>query len=106
MSTTLRLERRMSGVAIDIVDRNRTWQVHLDDNPVGTIARNDVLELPVEPGQHTLQLTSTGRRSSPARTFEARDESTVDFNCHSEPIWPLMLMALFVPGRWIVLKQK
>ena len=106
MSTTLKLERTMPGVAIDIEDRKRIWQVHLDGNPVGTIARNDVIELPIEPGHHTLQLTSTSRRSSPVRTFDARDESMTEFTCHSQPIWPLMLMALVVPKRWIVLKKQ
>jgi hypothetical protein len=106
MSATLRLERTMPGIVLDVEDRNKDWQIHLDGQPAGTIARNNVLELPVEPGHHTLQLTSTGRRQSPVRAFDVRDESMTDFRCHSQPIWPLMLMALVVPGRWIVLKQR
>ena len=106
MSATLKIERRMPGVTIAIEDRKQTWQIHLDGKPAGTIARDDVLELPIEPGHHTLQLTSTGRRSSPARDFDAGDESITEFTCHSQPVWPLMLMALVVPGRWIALKQQ
>jgi hypothetical protein len=103
MSATLKLERNMS---INLIDRTRTWQVHLDGNPAGTVALNDPLELPIEPGHHTLQLTSTGRRSSPVHPFDAGDESMVEFTCHPQPIWPLQLMALAVPKRWIVLKKQ
>lgn len=108
MSTTLRLERRMPGPFLDVVDRNHSWQVHIDGQPVGAIARDDVLELPIEPGHHTLRLTSSSsdRRHSPAREFDARDESVTEFTCHSQPIWPLMLMAFVRPERWIVLKQR
>jgi len=103
MSATVKLERRMAFV--NLVDRDRSWQVRLDGGPAGSIARDDVLELPVEPGPHTLQLTSTGRRRSPVRSFEARDESIIEFSCHPQPVWPLVLMAFAVPGRWIVLKK-
>ena len=103
MSATVRLERRM--VFVNLVDRNRPWQVRLDGEPAGSIASDDVLELPVAPGPHTLQLTSTGRRCSPTQSFEARDESIVEFTCHPQPVWPLVLMAFAVPGRWIMLKK-
>jgi len=106
MSATLKLNRTMPGILVEIEDRKRAWQVHLDSKPVGTIARNDVLELPIGPGHHSLRLTSTGRRSSPVRDFDAGDESETEFTCHSQPIWPLMLMALVVPKRWIVLKEQ
>jgi hypothetical protein len=105
MSATLRLDRTMPGMVVDVEDRKRTWNIRLDGRPAGTIARNDVLELPIEPGHHTLQLTSTGKRTSPVHGFDAAEESMVEFTCHSQPVWPLMLMALVVPGRWIVLKQ-
>ena len=105
MTATLRLERKMPGPLADVVDRRRSWQIHLDGKPAGAVGRLEVLELPVEPGHHTLQLTAKGHHRSPEHPFEARDESVVEFTCHSQPIWPLMLMAFVVPGRWIVLKQ-
>lgn len=105
MTTTLRLERSMPGVTIAVQDRNTSWSILLDGQEVGHIARNGTFETPVQPGTHTLQLTSTGKRRSPLRTFTARDESVVEFRCHSQPLWPLMVMALVVPGRWIALKQ-
>ncbi|MBS2962634.1 ABC transporter permease subunit [Actinocrinis puniceicyclus] len=102
-SAVLRLERTMP---TNRIDSRRSWQVHLDGEPVGTIARNDVLDLPIDPGRHTLRLTSTGRRGSPLRPFDADDESMTRFTCHPQPLWPLLLMALAVPDRWIVLKQR
>ena len=104
MGTTLRIERHFAAAA-SIGDRKRSWQILLDGKPAGQIALNDTVEIPIEPGTHTLKLTSTGSRRSPERTFTAKDESVTDFNCHTQPYWPLLLMALVVPGRWIALKQ-
>jgi len=106
MTTTLHLERSMPGVAMAIQDRRTNWSILLDGQEVGDIAPNRAFETQVPPGPHTLQLTSTGKRRSPVRTFAATDGSVVEFRCHSQPVWPLMLMALALPGRWIALKQR
>ena len=106
MATTLRLERRMPGVTIAIQDRKRPWQILLDGQAAGKIDHDQVSEFDITPGPHTLQLTSTGSRRSPEHSFTAAEESVVEFTCHSQPIWPLMLMALVVPGHWIALKQR
>lgn len=106
MTSTLHLERRMPGATIAIQDRHAAWSILLDGQMVGHIAHEETFETPVNPGTHTLQLTSTGRRCSPVRTFTIGGESLADFRCHSQPVWPLMLMALAVPGRWIALKQQ
>jgi hypothetical protein len=106
MTTTLHLERAMPGATMAVQDRHADWSILLDGQEVGTIKPNDVFETQVPAGSHTLQLTSTGRRSSPVRAFSGKDESVVEFRCHSQPVWPLMLMALVVPGRWIALKQR
>jgi hypothetical protein len=105
MTTTLHLERTMPGVAIAVQDRHAEWPILLDGREVGRIASDAVFETELSVGTHTLQLTSAGKRRSPVRTFTAKDESIVEFRCHSQPIWPLMLMALVNPGRWIALKQ-
>lgn len=106
MSTTLRLERAFPMLAIALVDRKRSWQVLLDGESVGQIAPDGVFETPIEPGTHTVRLTSTGKRRSPERTFSAKDESVTEFACHVQPFWPLLVMALLVPERWIALKQR
>ena len=105
MTTTLRIERAFP-FGVSIGDRKRSWQILLDGTSIGQIALSDVFEAPIEPGTHTLRLTSTGSRRSPGRIFTAADESMTEFACHTQPFWPLMLMALVVPGRWIALKQR
>ena len=105
MSTTLHIERAFP-MAVSLGDRKRSWPILLDGTSIGQIALNDVLDIPIEPGTHALQLTSTGKRRSPERTFTVKDESVAEFVCHTQPFWPLMLMALVVPGRWIALKQR
>jgi hypothetical protein len=106
MTATLRVERSMPMGTMAVVDRSRPWQILLDGRAVGTIERDGVFETGVEPGAHTLQLISTGSRRSPERSFTAAENTVTEFACHSQPIWPLMLMALVVPGRWIALKQR
>jgi hypothetical protein len=103
MTATLRIERNMP---VAVLDRKRSYRILVDGREVGTIALSEVFELGIEPGPHTLRLSSTGSRRSPERTFTAADESVVDFICHAQPFWPLMLMALVVPGRWIALKRQ
>jgi hypothetical protein len=103
MSATLRLER---GMPMAVGDRKRSWQILLDGKNVGQIALSEAFETSIEPGRHTLQLTSTNTRRSPERAFTAADESVTEFSCHVQPIWPLLLMALVLPGRWIALKQR
>lgn len=106
MTTTLLLERAMPGLAVAIQDRHASWSILLDGQEVGQLAPEATFETQIQPGSHTLQLTSTGKRRSPVRTFTAADESVAEFRCHSQPVWPLMLMALVVRDRWIVLKQR
>jgi hypothetical protein len=105
MSATLLLSRHMP-MAVALVDRGRSWQILLDGDPAGQIAPDGTVEIPVAPGPHTLQLTSTDTRRSPERTFTADEESVTEFACHVQPVWPLLLMALVVPHRWIALRQR
>jgi hypothetical protein len=103
MTAIVRIER---GMPMAVGDRKRSWQVLLDGEPAGQISLSEGIEIGIEPGTHTLQLTSTGRRHSPERTFTAAEESVTEFNCHVQPVWPLLLMALVMPGRWIALKRR
>ncbi|MBS2540144.1 hypothetical protein KGQ20_46145 [Catenulispora sp. NF23] len=106
MTTTLHLERAMPGATIAVQDRHASWSVLLDGQEVGRIASDETFQTQVPPGTHTLQLASNGSHRSPVRTFAATDGSVVRFRCHSQPVWPLMVMAAVLPGRWIVLKQR
>ena len=72
MSPTVILERETAGVA---ELRRKSFQIVLDGSPAGTIDRNQTVELPVEPGRHTLQVRE-GRYSSHAQSFDAADGTT------------------------------
>jgi ABC-2 type transport system permease protein len=100
-SATLKLSRRWGGV----IDRNREWQILIDDNAVGSIASQRTVELPVEPGHHTLRLSSN-RHFSPNRSFEVEDGQVVSFWCRGAMMWPVYLAALIKPDLWISLRQE
>ena len=53
-TATLALSRKRGG----LIDRNREWQIEIDGNVVGSIASQKTVEFPVEPGRHTLHLSS------------------------------------------------
>ena len=86
MSSTVTLERATSG-AMEL--RRDRFEIVLDGNPAGSIDRNQTVELPVEPGPHTLQVR-TGRYSSHAAPLRrcGRDEHPVPLQ-RSDPLAPL-----------------
>jgi hypothetical protein len=100
LTATLHLSRKWGGA----IDRNREWQVVMDGSVVGAVANQKTVELPVAPGQHTLQLTSR-RHSSPERSFEVSDGQVVRFSCRGAMAWPIYVAALIKPDLWISLKQ-
>lgn len=89
-----------------IIGRNHKWQVLIDGADVGTIAINQTVELPVGPGQHTLRLRTSGRLTSPERSFEIAEGEQIRFSGHSQFLWPLMLAALVKPDFWIRLNRE
>ena len=101
MSATLTLERATAAVAE--LRRNR-FEIILDGNPVGSIERNQTVELPLEPGPHMLQVR-TGRYSSPAQSFDAEDGSNIHFRCNGAILWPQYVASLFVPTIGLKLKR-
>jgi hypothetical protein len=100
MSPTVILERATSGV---MELRRSRFEIVLDGNPAGSIDRNQAVELPVEPGPHTLQVR-TGRYSSHAQSFDAADGTNVRFRCNGAVLWPQYVASLFVPTIGLKLK--
>jgi hypothetical protein len=88
-----------------IFGRGQAWQILLDSKPTGSIADNDAARLPVEPGHHTLRLSS-GRFTSPERSFDAAEGEIVSFSCHAPMFWPHAAAAVIVPSLWISLRQE
>jgi hypothetical protein len=81
--------------------RRKPFQIILDGNAAGSIDRNQTLELPVEPGAHTLQARA-GRYSSRTWTFDAVVGTVIRFRCNGAILWRRYVAALVVPT--IVLK--
>lgn len=66
MSTTLKLTHKAIGAEV----RRDTFDVVVDGELVGSLEMPDTVELPVEPGRHTLQV-QCGRNSSRTESFDA-----------------------------------
>jgi hypothetical protein len=102
MSPTVTLERATTG-AMEL--RRSRFEIVLDGSPAGSIDRNQAVELPVEPGPHTLQVR-TGRYSSHAQSFDAADGTDVRFRCNGAILWPQYVASLFVPAIGLKLKRE
>jgi hypothetical protein len=103
MPATLRVTREMRGALIEL--RKGLFDIRVDGTTVGTIKLHDTVELPIEPGHHTIQLRD-GRYSSRSLPFDVPDEQVVNFLCHGPSIWPIYVAALFMPNLGITLKPQ
>ena len=93
MAATLKLTHRAIGVEV----RRGTYDIVLDGERVGSLELNDPIEIPVEPGHHTLQVRN-GRNSSRTKAFDAAEGETVAFRCSGKSILPIFLLSFFVPS--------
>jgi hypothetical protein len=103
MSPTVTLERRATSGVMEL--RRDRFEIVLDGDPAGSIDRNQTVELPVEPGRHTLQVRE-GRYSSHALSFDAADGTTVRFRCNGAILWPQYVASLLVPTIGLRLKRE
>ena len=82
-----------------------TFDVVVDGKSVGSIKWHEAIEVPVEPGHHTLQIRK-GRYSSRVKAFDAAEEEFVAFRCNRRR-HPLVLAAtLFAPSLAISLTRE
>jgi hypothetical protein len=58
---------------------------------------NNTIEMPVEPGRHTLQIRN-GRKSSRSKTFDAAEGEIVAFRCTGKSILPIFLVSFVIPS--------
>jgi hypothetical protein len=93
MAATLKLTHSAIGVEV----RRGTYDVVLDGERVGSLELNDPIEIPVQPGRHTLQVRN-GRNSSPTKTFDAAEDETIAFRCTGKRILPIFLLSFVVPS--------
>jgi hypothetical protein len=101
MTATLLLTRTFGGIT------NRgMWQILVDGNAVGSIGQKETVELPVEPGHHTLRVKRSERFRSRERAFDADAGQEVRFACHSQLLWPMYIASLINPDLWIILRRE
>jgi hypothetical protein len=75
------------------------WREHC------SLEMNDTIEIPVEPGRHTLQVRN-GRNSSRTQTFDATEGETVAFRCTGKRILPIFLASFVVPSLALSLRRE
>ena len=87
----------------------RPWKVVIDGSVAGSIAHGEQIELPVDPGHHSLHLESSGPLRSPERSFEVGGGQVAGFSCRSRPfgalVVPSLPVALLKHDFWIILKR-
>ena len=92
MSAMLKLTHKATGVEI----RRGTYDVVVDGKPAGSLELNETIDIPVEPGHHTLKVRN-GLNSSRTKTFDAAEGETVAFRCSGKSILPIFLLSFVVP---------
>lgn len=100
MAATLQLVRQ--GVIMEL--RRATFDVLVDGNSVGSIESRQKIDVPIEPGHHTLQVKE-GRYTSRPWPFDTADGEIVNFRCWGGRIWPLYLASIVKPDMALTLKR-
>ena len=101
MSATLRLTHKAIGAEV----RRGTLDVLVDTERVGSVEMNDTIEMPVQPGRHTLQIRN-GRNSSRTVTFDAVEGEVVAFRCTGKRLLPVFLASFVIPSLALVLHRE
>jgi hypothetical protein len=101
MAATLNLTREGFGIEL----RRGTFEILVDDKNVGSIEWHGGIDVPVEPGPHTLRIRA-GRYASREHPFEAADGERIAFRLHGAMIWPLYVASIFKPELAISLKRE
>ena len=101
MTATLKVTHKTIGAEV----RRGTYDIVLDGERVGSLEMNDTIEIPVEPGRHTLQVRN-GRNSSRTQTFDAADGEAIAFRATGKSILPIFLASFAVPSLALNLKRE
>jgi hypothetical protein len=93
VSATLKLTHKAIGAEV----RRGTFDVMVDGECVGSVEMNNIIEIPIEPGRHALQVRN-GRDSSGTRTFEAAEGEIVSYRCTGKRFLPIFLASFVFPS--------
>jgi hypothetical protein len=100
VAATLQLLRE--GLAMEL--RRGPFEVLLDGNDIGSIEMHQTIEIPIEPGHHTLQVKA-GRYGSKHRPFDAADRGIAKFRCSGSRVWPVYFASILKPDLALTLKS-
>lgn len=100
MSATLRVSREPSGIEL----RRGVFEISVDGKGAGPIEYGETIEIPLEPGHHTLRIRA-GRYSSRDHSFDLADNDAIDFRCSGAIFWPRWVLSLFKPDLGVLLKR-
>jgi hypothetical protein len=89
MSATLKLTHKAIGAEV----RRGPYDIVVDGQSAGSLEMNATIEVPVEPGRHTVQVRN-GRNSSRTETFDAAESETVAFRCTGKRFLPSLALKL------------
>jgi hypothetical protein len=101
MATTLKLTHKTIGVEV----RRGSYNIEVDGQLSGSVKMNDTIEIPVDPGRHTLKLRS-GRKSSRTQTFEVAEGQTAAFRCTGKSFLPIFLASFVIPSLALRLRRE
>ena len=102
MSATLRMTRRIS-FAVEL--RRGRFAISVDGKDVASIDYDQTVEIPLQPGQHTVRIRR-GRYSSRKLSFDVAEGEAIDFRCHGARVWPTYLVSFVVPDLAISLMRE
>jgi ABC-2 type transport system ATP-binding protein len=85
--------------------------VVIDGSAVGSISNNETIDLPIDAGPHTFQVTSMRFLRSPKESLEVVEGQIIGLSCRSRPRHPfivqrsiyLLLVSLFKHDVWVSL---
>ena len=103
MSATLNVTQESSLNPAGIM--RGTFDIVVDGKSVGAVKWHEAIEVPVEPGHHTLQVRK-GRYSSRVEAFDAAEEEFVAFRCNRRRHPVILAAALFAPSLAISLTRE
>ena len=93
MSATLKLTHKTMGAEV----RRGTYDAIVDGERVGSVELDETIDIPVEPGRHTLQVRN-GRNSSRTKAFDVGEGEIASFRCSGKSILPIFLLSFAVPS--------
>ena len=101
MAATLKLTHKAIGAEV----RRGTYDVLVDGQSAASLEMNCMIEIPVQPGRHSVQIRD-GRKSSRTESFEAIEGTTVAFRCTGKRFLPIFLASFIFPNLALKLKRE